>query len=270
VERPAGGRRHTRGGSVSVADLIRRQPGSVRIPTPEQAASDALLSDLLGGRALTDDSDPRTSTTMKVLGVLVGALTLAGTVAAASMITTDHWTPRPAALVATAQTKPLSGAGALRPDLLAREVDGTAKVAAAPLNAAPATSTPTVTTTSPVPRASYSPAARQEQVLAVAAQSPVDVVRSFYDMLASDPRAALSFVGTSLAGLDPVSFVRSWSTVRTLEPERIEALDADSVLGEIAIQQADGSWLHVEQLLRLDGGSQPKIVDAKVLSAQKG
>ena len=43
-----------------------------------------------------------------------------------------------------------------------------------------------------------------------------------------------------------------------------------TVLGVIGIQQADGSWLHVEQLLRVDGGSQPKIIDARVLSAQQG
>ena len=111
MERPAGGRRHSRGGSVSVADLIRRQPGSVRIPTADEAATDGLLSDLLDGRQLPDDSEPRASTGLKVLGVLVGAVTLAATIAAASMITSD---PRPSktALITAQQPQALSGAGA--------------------------------------------------------------------------------------------------------------------------------------------------------------
>lgn len=256
MERPAGGRRHSRGGSVSVADLIRRQPGSVRIPTAEEAASDALLGDLLGGQGLPDDSEPRTSAALKLLGVLVGALTLAGTVLAASMITNG---PRPAraALVTSPHSQALTGAAALRPDMLTTEVGGrnglVPPLSAAPTTETSTTTTPSPTTTSPVP-----------------AESPVDVVRAFYKTVADNPRDALAMMGGSLADLDPTGFIRSWSTVRGVRPERIEAQPDGTVLGVVGIQQADGSWLHVEQLLRVDGGSQPKIIDAKVLSAQQG
>ena len=260
MERPAGGRRHSRGGSVSVADLIRRQPGSVRIPTPDEAATDGLLSDLLDGRQLPDDSEPRASTGLKVLGVLVGAVTLAATIAAASMITSD---PRPsrAALITAPPPQALSGAGALRPDFLATEVAGkTAE--AAPLSAAPTTTDP-----SPTP---VTPTATQRALTQNSAADPAEVVRDFYDTVAQNPRDALSMMGGSLADLDPTGFVRSWSEVRTVRPERVEARSDGTVLGVIGIQQADGSWMHVEQLLRVDGGSQPKIIDAQVLSAQQG
>jgi len=44
--------------------------------------------------------------------------------------------------------------------------------------------------------------------------------------------------------------VRSWSAVRALRIDRIEVRPDNSVLGMIAIQQPDGSWLRVEQVLR--------------------
>jgi hypothetical protein len=263
VERPAGGRRHSRGGSVSVADLIRRQPGSVRIPTPEEAATDALLGDLLGGKGLPDDSDPRTSPALKVLGVLVGAITLAGTVAAASMITSD---PRPtkAAAMASPQPQALTGADALRPDVLATELAGKT-TEAEPLSAAPTTTGPSITAST-----SAAADAGPRALTANAPADPVDVVRDFYNTVAQNPRDALAMIGGSLAELDPTGFIRSWSSVRAVRPERVEAMSDGTVLGVIGIQQSDGSWLHVEQLLRVDGGSQPKIVSAQVLSAQRG
>ena len=256
MERPAGGRRHSRGGSVSVADLIRRQPGSVRILTPDEAGTDGLLGDLLGGKGLPDDSEPRSSAALKLLGVLVGALTLAGTITAASMITND---PRPtkAAMVTSPHPQALSGAGALRPDLLATEVAGKT-AAVAPLSAAP-------TSTDSLLAAATQPATTSLNP----AMSPVDVVRDFYNTVAENPRDALAMIGGSLADLDPTGFVRSWSSVRAVRPEKIELQPDGTVLGVIGIQQADGSWLHVEQLLRVDG-SQPKIIDAQVLSAQQG
>jgi hypothetical protein len=264
VERPAGGRRHSRGGSVSVADLIRRQPGSVRIPTQEEAAADGLLGDLLGGTGLPDDSDPRTSTALKALGVLVGAITLAATVAAASMITSD---PRPAkaAVLASPQPQALTGADALRPDVLATELAGKT-TEAEPLSAAPTSTAPS--TTASTPAAAGSPGRRA--LTANAPADPVEVVRDFYNTVAQNPRDALAMIGGSLAELDPTGFIRSWSSVRAVRPERVEAMTDNTVLGVIGIQQSDGSWLHVEQLLRVDGGSQPKIVSAQVLSAQRG
>jgi hypothetical protein len=260
VERPAGGRRHSRGGSVSVADLIRRQPGSVRVLAEDEAATDGLLTDLLGGKGLPDDSEPRTSTAMKLLGVLVGAVTLAGTIAAASLITNDSRPTRATAESLAPQPQPLSGGDALRPDVLATEVAGRKDVA--PLSASPTTDQSSASTTTG--------AATGRALPPTAAQSPADVVRDFYDTVAQNPRDALAMIGGSLADLDPTGFVRSWSSVRAVRPERVEARSDGTVLGVIGIQQADGSWLHVEQLLRVDGGSQPKIIDAKVLSAQQG
>lgn len=261
MERPAGGRRHSRGGSVSVADLIRRQPGSVRIMSSEEAATDGLLGDLLGGKGLPDDGEPRTSTALKLLGVLVGAITLAGTITAASMITNDS-RPTRTALTTSPRPQALSGTGALMPDVLATEVAGNTAMAA-PMSAAPATSespTPSTTTVAVSPRAlTQNPA-----------PNAVDVVRDFYKTVAGNPRDALTMVGGTLADLDPTGFIRSWSAVRAVRTERIEAMSDGTVLGVIGIQQADGEWLHVEQLLRVDGGNQPKIIDAQVLSAQQG
>jgi hypothetical protein len=261
VERPAGGRRHSRGGSVSVADLIRRQPGSVRIMSSEEAATDGLLGDLLSGKGLPDDGEPRTSTALKLLGVLVGVITLAGTITAASMITND---PRPARAAAMTVPRPqaLSGTGALMPDVLATEVAGNTALAA-PMSAGPtASESPVSTSTS----AAVSPRALAPSP----ASSAVDVVRDFYKTVAQSPRDALAMIGGSLADLDPTGFIRSWSSVRAVRTERVEAMPDGAVLGVIGLQQADGDWLHVEQLFRVDGGSQPKIVDARVLSAQEG
>ena len=96
------------------------------------------------------------------------------------------------------------------------------------------------------------------------------MVRAFYKTVAENPRDALSMIGGTLTDLDPTGFIRSWSSVRAVRTERVEAMSDGTVLGVIGIQQADGDWLHVEQLLRVEGDSQPKIIDARVLSAQQG
>jgi hypothetical protein len=156
--------------------------------------------------------------------------------------------PRPSAL---------TGAGALRPDVLATQMADRELVA--PLSAAPTTTAPAAATTSTPTTTSPNPAT-----------APVDVVRDFYATVAADPRNALAMMGSSLADLDPTGFVRSWSSVKAVRPERIEAQPDGTVLGVLGIPQADGRWLHVEQLLRVDGGNQPKIIDARILSAQQG
>lgn len=273
MEPPAGGRRHNRGfssrsGAISVAELIRKQPKPVRIQSAEEAATDGLVTDLLGAEREPHYIEPRRSTGVKLLGIVVAAMALCGTVAAASMITNTRQEAAPPAPVTAPAPAPITGVSALRPDLLGTEVNGSSAITS---TAAPsATGTTAQPTTSQQPLGAGSPRAKAATAPTPVAQTPVEVVRQFYALVTQDPGGALKLVSSALGSFDPAGFVRSWSAVRTLRTDRIEVQPDNSVLGVIAIQQPDGSWLRVEQVLRLDDQTPPKIIGAEVLSAQRG
>ncbi|AHI01490.1 hypothetical protein [Kutzneria albida] len=273
MEPPSSGRRHNRGessrsGAISVAELIRKQPPPRRILSRDEAGTDGLVTDLLGTAPLVDQPEPRRSPAVKLAALVLGTASLCATVAAASMITGNRQPAATAPARHNAVPSVITGAAALRPDLLSSEVNGST----------PATGTvPASTSTQPT---AVAKAGRSEvtgsrltsaAVSTAVAQSPVDAVRQFYNTVRTDPQDALNdWVDSTLMGVTQNDFARSWSGVRSLRTDRVEAISADSVLGVIAFQQLDGSWLRVEQLLRLNGQSPPKIVGAEVLSAQRG
>jgi hypothetical protein len=263
-----------------VAELIKKQPTPIRIPSSDQAATDGFVEDLLGPEAPAEQNQRKASRAAKAAGLITGAVVLFASVATASVLAGN----RPAGPSSPRNDPPLeiSGVSALRPDLLnARLHDQavppqvTITVASAPSRA------PAASTTSATPPASTSAVAADARAevfsqtraavpsISTGSQPQIDVVRTFYELLSTSPTAASTLLAPELLGTDPHGFVQSWSTIKTINLDGTTLRPDGSVLAVVSMQESDGRWLRVEQLFTLTDSSVPRIVGTQVVSAQR-
>lgn len=270
MQRPATtGRRHTRAGSISVAELIKQQPSPMRIPSNEEAATDALVTSLLGpteNMTATTATIPvvsgrrrrlRKSRIAKAAGLLTGAIVLVSSVAGAAILAGKR--PANTGIPVSERPVALSGASALRPDVLSAQLPNEHT----PLRTAPDTplrqpsalllETPEPTT----PEVSIGP------------QPQVDVVKRFYELLTTKPNSAAKLLSPDLVGGNPKEFVESWGIIKTVNVDQTSLRPDGSVLAVVSMQELDGSWLRIEQLFWLTDTTQPRIIGTEVLSAQR-
>ncbi len=270
MQRPATtGRRHTRAGSISVAELINQQPSPMRIPSNEEAATDALVTSLLGpteNMTATTAVIPvvsgrrrrnRRSRVAKAAGLLTGAIVLVSAVAGAAVLAGRR--PANTGIPVTERPVALSGASALRPDVLSAQLPNERKplrtVADTPLPQPSALLLETPEPTTPE--------------VTVGPQPQVDVVKRFYELLTTKPNSAAKLLSPDLVGSNPREFVESWGIIKIVNVDQTSVRPDGSVLAVVSMQELDGSWLRIEQLFWLTDTTQPRIVGTEVLSAQR-
>jgi hypothetical protein len=278
VQRPAAttGRRHTRAGSISVAELIKQQPAPMRILSNEEAATDALVTSLLGpteSMSATTAVIPAvhgrrrrtgSSRLARAAGLLTGAVVLVSSIAGAAVLASKR--PPNVGIPVSERPVALSGSSALRPDVLSAQLP----------NEHPAPRTTAATQAMPMPDPSAllletSGAAAEPSTpeVSVGPLPQVDVVKKFYELLTTEPGSAARLLSPELVGANPAEFVRSWGRIRTVNVDQTSVRPDGSVLAVVSMQEADGSWLRVEQLFWLTSTTQPRIVGTEVLSAQR-
>ncbi|MFD4676355.1 hypothetical protein ACFWNN_42000 [Lentzea sp. NPDC058450] len=278
MQRPAAttGRRHNRAGSISVAELIKQQPTSIRILSNEDAATDALVTSLLGptetmtattavipvvpGRRRRDAKPSRIG---RVAGLLTGAIVLVSSIAGAAILAGKR--PDNAGVPVSKRPVALSGSSALRPDVLSAQLP----------NERPPAQTTDAVVPMPQPSALLLETSAQETAepatpeVSVGPLPQVDVVKKFYELLTTKPGAAAKLLSPELVGASPAEFVKSWGTIKTVNVDQTSVRPDGSVLAVVSMQEADGSWLRIEQLFWLTSTTQPRIVGTEVLSAQR-
>lgn len=264
MQRPATtGRRHTRVGSISVAELIKQQPSPMRIPSNEEAATDALVTSLLGPTEATPPISAgrrrrtRQNRAAKIAGLLTGAIVLVSSVAGAAILADKR--PANTGIPISERPVALSGASALRPDVLSSQLpneQAPLQTTDAPLALPPALLLePTTEPTTPS--------------VSIGAQPQVDVVRRFYELLTTKPNSAAKLLSADLVGTDPKAFIESWRMIRIVNVDQTSLRPDGSVLAVVSMQELNGSWLRIEQLFWLTDTSQPRIIGTEVLSAQR-
>jgi hypothetical protein len=271
VQRPTTtGRRHNRAGSITVEELIRKQPIPLRIPSVEEAETDVLVREVLGLEEAKYHRRP--NRTAKAAGLLTGAFVLVASVAAASILAGHR--PQGPEQSPTAAPIELSGSSALRPDLLsarlgtdeprATEADGVGPApSASPLPHPPIAADPKLDPSAP-PTAALAP-----PTVPSTSQPKIDVVRKFYELLPANPTEASRLLTADLVGGDPLDFVRSWNTIKAITVDGATLRPDGGVLAEVSMQELDGRWLRVEQLFWFSDTSTPKITRTELLSAQR-
>ena len=262
MERPRTAHGSDHEGSIAVVDLIRRQNvGPVRIPSIEEADTDALLTELLGEEMEPGRHRGKMARAAKLVGLAVGSIVLCGSVAAAATLARSR--PQADPPVVAAPT-PITGIGALRPDTLEAQLSDHGGAAAAPITPArPAASVKVAPPVGKAPVGASTPAPP-------AAASPQQLVREFYQLVESQPAAAAPLLSPSLLSTDPTGFINAWQSAAKVEVDSVQANPDGTVEAVVRMLQADGSWLRVVELLHVTQGSQPLISGAQLLSAQNG
>lgn len=263
MERPRTGHRHDQEGSIAVVDLIRRQSvGPVRIPSIEEADTEALLTELLGPETEPGRHRGKMARAAKLVGLAVGSIVLCGSVAAAATLSRSR---PPAETPAVAAPTPITGIGALRPDTLEAQLSG--HTGGVPAH--PATSHAPAKTEHSVSKA-VTPSTPSSEPAAPTPTSPQQLVREFYQLVESQPAAAAQLLSPSLLSSDPTGFITAWQSAAKVEVDSVQSNADGTVQAVVRMLQPDGSWLRVVELLHVTGGSQPLISGAQLLSAQNG
>jgi hypothetical protein len=279
VERPKTGHRHE-AGSVTVVDLIRRQHGPVRIPSADELSTTEFVGDLLGDDLLGPAPEPDRrgwlARSAKLAGLGVGSLVLCGSVVLASTLTHDRHEP---VIAPPPAPSLLVGADALRPDALAAQLAGThtspiplPTTVPAPHSRVAVAHPRTVAATGTTPAPTTEPAVSSPVTTEPLDGPPtaVDVVRSFFRLVATQPTAATQLVDPTLLEADPLGFARSWSSMTKITVDSVTVNPDDSVQAVVRMLEPDGTWLRVVELLHVTGGDDPVIDGAQLLSAQHG
>ncbi|MCE7000487.1 hypothetical protein LZG04_37570 [Saccharothrix sp. S26] len=260
MQRPTtSGRRHNRAGSVTVAELIRKQPSPARVRTREQATTHGPAGDPPREEHDPVPSGRRPTRTAKLAGVTTGAIVLLASIAAASVLAGNRPGGPDQPLVEPPGS--ITGSSALRPDLLSAELAGERpeQVPAAARQAAP----PVVD----VPL--ESPVMVPPRQVDVGPQPQVDIVRRFFELLPARPAEASRMLSPELLGGSARDFVASWGHVQAITIESTSLRPDGAVVAVVSMQERTGRWLRVEQLFRLTDTSVPRIVATEVLSAQR-
>lgn len=264
MQRPTtSGRRHNRTGSVSVAELIRKQRTPLRIPSPEQAATQGLVTELLG-EPVHRSAPPPSRRGARIAGLVTGALVLITSVAAVAVLA-GHRAPGPERPRAAAPRE-ISGHSALRPDVLSAELGGSAA------RTADVAEPDRPAEVAPVPMAADEPVAPSVVPPPSVATGPdphVDVVRRFYELLPAKPAEAARLLSAELVGGSGREFVAAWDRIQSITIESTSARPDGSVLAVVSMQERTGRWMRVEQVFWLTETTQPRIIGTRVLSAQR-
>lgn len=275
MDRPTTGHRQ-QAGSITVVDLIRRQQGPVRIPSAREAATVTFMDDLLGEEEPVERPRGWVARSAKFAGLALGSLVLCGSVYAASTLT-HHRAGGPAEVAGGPVASVLTGVGALRPDTVAAQLSGTAQPPPAPSTAPFAGSVATGRATGTVVGQATTSTTPTTQAQPAGQVSVVAVVRSFYQLVATDPDLATRLISPALLhgdhgftnGIDE-GFDNAWHSMTHIQVERIDQTSPHTVQAVVRMLGPDGMWLRVVELLHLTGGTHPLINGAELLSAQRG
>lgn len=272
MDRPTNGHRRHQTGSITVVDLIRRQQGPVRIPSAaetaqrdDEADTVQFVEGILG--PAEDDAYPHRGLIArgaKLAGIALGSLALCGSMVAASSLT-HHRPPVAAPKPATATV--LTGAGALRPDTVAAQLSGRHSGTPTPSPTQNVASGRAVGTIVGAPSTTAAPPAP----VAPQPQSALALVRTFFQLVRTDPAQAATMLEPSLLSTaDTSGFDQAWASLSQIDIESVQQVSSDSVQAVIRMRQPDGTWLRVVELLHVTDGDSPLIDGAELLSAQRG
>ena len=269
MKRPTTGRRHPRSGSIPVTELIRKRPAKLDVPQEHRALANALV--LASTESVKDKPtshrrpQARSAQLARIAGLGVAACVLCGSITLAAVITSHRdQTAAPAG-----EKLQITGAQALLPDSYTTIA-----------NQAPAQTRPEVpgqvqdTATGSFPYTPSAPTSSATQIpkraVEPTASTAIQLAREFYRLIATDPAQAFDLLAPEAFDADFTRFVSAWSAVTDLHVVEMHEQKDGSVVSVVSMRLADGSKLRLEQLLRIGGTGELRIVGAELLSAQYG
>lgn len=292
-------------GPVSVADLLARHHGvdQVREPqarelgrhhepalVPTTRPSDTtdtgqmFVTDLLRREGREEEPPPspaRPSRMYSLVAVLACLALLFGAVIASAAALSGPRTER--AAPSSPVPSSIAGAEAMRPDLIKASVDfapSPAPDTADPAATAPAQTLPSTTTRAqPAPAADRTVPGRDDlQPPPTAAPEPptnldedpiLGIVAGFYGDVAATPQQAFGLLDPQMRGSGYNDFRKGWADVERVTVDDIRHDGPNAVLVTASLERSDGSVLRTVQRVLVTLGAQPRITDARLLSASR-
>ncbi|WP_133848538.1 hypothetical protein [Labedaea rhizosphaerae] len=252
-----------------MTELIRKRPAKLDVPQEHRALANALV--LASTESVKDKPtshrrpQARSAQLARVAGLGLAACVLCGSVTLAAVITSHRdQTAAPAN-----HKLEITGEQALLPDSFTTIANQTP----APIKPeVPGQVQDTATGSFPYTPGSTSttPAPAKVERHQPKASSAVQLVREFYELIATDPAQAFLLLAPEAFDADFTRFVEAWSSVTDVRVVEMREQKDGSVISVVSMRMADGSRLRLEQLLRTGGGGELRIVGAELLSAQHG
>lgn len=270
-DRPGRTRSRARARSVGVTELLHRRPEEVRASQPESGPGRHEQRPAGSGHGTFPRPEPPPlSRTLRVTAALMGTVLLGIGTTLTSLIL--HGPPPGSAGAPIAQAPPVTGAQALRPDLLHR---GPRPFTAGPDFARPPGQQLDLDDLLGAPRPGTAPprdtaamsGLSQANPLAGSTESAVQLVTEFYRLLGTDPGRAVTLVSPGLLGSQRTEIVRSWRGLTSVRVQ-VEPLEGGSVVGELTAEHPDGRRIVLRHAFTVDVGTRPYIVGVELLTAR--
>lgn len=250
-----------------------------------KAVTEFLRRQALGG----DTADEHRPTGLyPIVAVATGLVLLVGSVVASAVAVTGAPTQRAApALVTTAA---ITGADALRPDVIDSTFGPATGVAAPPVGLARGLPAPPPVSNQGAHRPPPPPATRPAPPLAPAQPAPplpaaplpagvskaelggdpvLGTVVCFYREATVAPQEAFSLLAPQMRGPGFADFRAAWADVQQVSVDRIRRDGPDTAAVTVTIERTDGTVLRSLQTVRVVPGAPAQIVDARLLSAAR-
>ncbi|MEV4317509.1 hypothetical protein [Actinocrispum sp. NPDC049592] len=264
-----------RAGSITVAELIKNRPTPVRLPSRDDEPQ---TEEMVMREPEPSRQDPapnthrrtpaRTKQLAKLAGLGVAAAVLCASVAAASIITTK----RQAATDAAARPAiEMTDEQAMLPNLFTLgTATGPERKVTTELPA-PNTGSAAASVDSPGAGRVAQPEPKRPVTGHQVTQEPVnaELVRRYYDLLASQPSQALGLLDSVLRTSDLSHFVDSWTQVRGIKVLDVQQRTDGTLLAVVSMVLPNGGTARVQQLLRLTETMPQRITGAEIISAQQ-
>ncbi|HEX6355140.1 hypothetical protein [Actinophytocola sp.] len=280
MDRLTTGRRHLRAGSVTVTELLRKQPSPARCTdssAPDRAGDQDTDTDITDTIPVVATATHRRDQTKgahlaKLATIGVAGVVLCGAVTISSMVADQR---RDSAHPLIRPSVQITGGQALLPDKLDQTLPTAPVPKLAPNTPANAPAGAARPETDPAtPLAAATPAATDTGgtsasggAVTTAPASALDLVREFYENLPGSPVTAFSMLSPDLLDTSLPEFMKSWATVTAIDS--VDVVErVDGVLATVRMRLDDGGQLRIEQLLTV-AESPRRIVGVHLLSAQR-
>lgn len=247
-DRPSGKRR-SRGGAVTVPQLLQRRPGSLRASEFDLDPDDPLADDVDTAPGRVPAQRARV-----VMGLVAVVLLLLVSVAVSVITARATAAGPPPRAVASA---PVSGADALRLDLLRR--------AGWPFQDLSGGALGDARDRTPGQEHAHDPDAANPA--AGSADSARALVAEFYRLMDSSPQRGLDLIAPELLDGDRSRVLRSWEP-GSVRVQQLDVRSANSVVAEIGIDHPDGAYTALRHRLTVEEGARPHILAIELLGAR--
>ncbi|SDJ65185.1 hypothetical protein SAMN04487820_10172 [Actinopolyspora mzabensis] len=205
----------------------------------------------LGGRSV-----------LLTMGAL-GALLATGATAALGVVLSDSTPPRSERKTPNRAGRPITGATALRVDLLleragrSRELPGGPEARAGLPGESAVPDSADGRTDGPRPGPSGETSVPS-----------VRVVREFCRLLGTEPASAVRLLSMSMTEKQRTNIVRSWRTLRSIRSDEISVTTSGRVVSTVAARDATGAGIALRYSFAVDDGADPLILRVRLEAAR--